>query len=643
MANSRNYIKPSRIGFIGLWLLFCSWAVVTGWILSIFRSLNIAGYCLSALIAACLLFVFRNTYLPERPKIRLHKIKRRFSSLYPLLYLIVFCMALLGGALYAPSNYDALSHRFARVLHWSAEGGWQWIHTVHYALNTRTAVTEWITAPLFLFTASDRLLFLPNIISFAFLPGLVFRILTQLGISTRVSWQWMWIFPSAYCFAIQAGSIGNDLIGATLFLAAISYALKARKSLRWSDFLLACLGMALASGAKFSNIPLGIVWIIIILPASRLLLCAPLRCLALAPILILTSFLPTAWLNHKYCGDWTGMAVEPTKLTGGDPLLFVSWNIPYLLIQNTVPPIFPFSQQWNHAVTSRIPPDLNRKLEANFQADAAKWITHEIMIEENAPLGLGIVSLLIVGSIGAFQLRHRAPRSFFPREQKLLWLVFAGAIIAISPIILKSGLNGSGRYLAPHYLLLILPFLTFPGLKVFMRGKLWKTSVLICFLALFLTMILSPARPLWPALTVLKSLNAGNSSSSILNRAWSVYTVYRERPTAFEPIMRHVPEDAICVGLLSANTPETSFWKPFGKRRIVHITASDTPESIRNRGIEYIVAGQRSMEENNFPDIKVWCELNHADIIATEFFPVMVRKGSEPWFLLKLSELPDKS
>lgn len=636
--HQKHHDAATPIGWLGLWLLLCAWLGLTGWILSALRFLNIAGYSLSFALAATLLVAFRKSCLPRLPGLRPAALRRRFRRLPACLYLLSFCMALAGGLIYAPSNYDALCYRVPRVLQWIAEGSWHWIHTSHVAVNTRTTATEWISLPILLLTSSDRLLFLPNIISFAFLPGLVFAILSRLGISRRVSAQWMWIFPSGYCFALQAGSIGNDLIGTTLFLGGILHALKARNSMQWQDFALACIGMALATGSKASNLPLGLVWMLALFPAISLLKRFPIRCLALAPILTLISFLPTAWHNHKITGDWTGLTHEGTLLRGGDPLLYVSWNIPYLLVQNLTPPLFPFNRAWNNAVIEMTPSDLRTRLESKFEPSAAGWMAHETMMEENGPLGLGIVGLLVIGAVLGPFAQHRAGiPSQVPTKNALLWLIFSGAVVSLLPILMKSGLAGSGRYLAPHYLLLILPFLITPGLAAFMRTKLWKAGVIVCFLGLFAAMTLSAARPLWPALTVLDSIGANQSDNRLLRRAWEVYSVYRQRPEAFAPIRDQLPPEAARVGFLSANTPEASLWKPYGNRQILHIKTTDTPQSIRDRGIRYVVAGDRTMREASFPELEEWCAQNDAAVIARADFHLMVSKGLERWHILKVN------
>src|SRR5205807_1785258 len=72
------------------------------------------------------------------------KQRGRFRRLFPLLFFTVAALAILGGCIHAPSNYDALAYRTPRVLHWLAEGRWHWIHTDFQRLNTRGCGLEWV-------------------------------------------------------------------------------------------------------------------------------------------------------------------------------------------------------------------------------------------------------------------------------------------------------------------------------------------------------------------------------------------------------------------------------------------------------------------------------------------------------------------
>ena len=214
-----------------------------------------------------------------------------------MLALLVF----LGGILYPPSNYTGLNYRVARVLQWLAHGQWCWIHTPNYRMNDRACGIEWLTAPLLLFTKSDRALFLINFIPFLLLPGLIFSVFRRLGVRARVAWQWMWLLPTGYNFLLQAGGVANDTFPAVYALAALDFGCRAWISRRPADLWHSYLAAALLTGAKASNLPLLLPWAILILRAAAF---APQPVMTLLVILLaaLVSFLPTAILNVHYWG-----------------------------------------------------------------------------------------------------------------------------------------------------------------------------------------------------------------------------------------------------------------------------------------------------------------------------------------------------
>src|SRR6185295_5371592 len=152
-------------------------------------------------------------------RINLPKLRRRFARPLPLAFAALAALAILGGVLYPPSNYDGLSYRIPRVLHWLTAEQWHWIHSGFFRLNTRACGHEWVSAPLILFTNTDRWVFLLGAVPLLFLPGLFFSLLTRLGAHVRVAAKWMWLLPTGYCYVLQAGGIGNDLFGAVFVLA----------------------------------------------------------------------------------------------------------------------------------------------------------------------------------------------------------------------------------------------------------------------------------------------------------------------------------------------------------------------------------------------------------------------------------------
>ena len=76
-----------------------------------------------------------------------------------------------------------------------------------------------MAASLIALARTDRFLFLLNFASFCLLPGLLFSTLRRLGVAASTTWAWRWMLPTGYGFLLQAGSIGNDLVGAIFVLA----------------------------------------------------------------------------------------------------------------------------------------------------------------------------------------------------------------------------------------------------------------------------------------------------------------------------------------------------------------------------------------------------------------------------------------
>src|SRR5213075_3000362 len=171
-----------------LWLWLSVFASTAGWLLSAIHQLNIPGYLIFSGLTLIALRLYR-TYLTRpsssipqssiphrRPIFRLPI--PRFRRALPLSFAAFAIFIFIGGILYAPNQHTALSYRLPRVLHWLAEGRWHWIHTSNYRMNNRACGIEWLSAPLLLFTRSDRSLFLLNFIPFLLLPGQIFSLWT---------------------------------------------------------------------------------------------------------------------------------------------------------------------------------------------------------------------------------------------------------------------------------------------------------------------------------------------------------------------------------------------------------------------------------------------------------------------------------
>lgn len=614
---------------VAAWLIFCAGCNVAGWLLSAIGQLNAAGYCLLGITGLAAAAGFGRHL---RPPLSLNwcAARRRFAKPFPAAFLLLAFLAILGGFLYLPTNYDALAYRTPRVLNWLAEQRWHWIDTQFNRLNTRAMGFEWLAAPIFSLTGSDRLLFLVNAASFLLLPGLVFSAFTRLGVAPRTAWHWMWIFPTGYCFLLQAGSIANDLFGAVFALAALDFALRARTSRNVAHVWFSLLAAALLTGAKASNLPLLLPWLVAIFPSLPLL---RQRLATGALVLVaaaLSSLLPLTLINLKHSGDWTGLAAEKVdKLEKVSALNFAN-NTVLLSIQNLAPPVFPLAGRWNEAVPRHMPPGLRARLVEAFEPGGARWLLGELQVEESAGIGFGVSALALV-TFGVALRRRGLPALSWPPSHRNL--ILACALAALAAFMLRSGLTTAARLITPYYAFLLPALLLASDPARLWRERWWRAAATGIFALAALVLVLSPARPMWPAQSILHGIPSANP---LLIRARSVYDVFSQRADAFAQVRAVLPPDARVVGLVAFDDPETSLWRPFGSRRVVQVTRHDTAADLRRKQMRYIVVNPSKLEfyfQCAFAD---WLRAMDAEVTHELTLPLRVTLGSSQWRVVRL-------
>jgi hypothetical protein len=526
----------------------------------------------------------------------LRKQRRRFARALPLAFLVLASLAILGGAIHAPSNYDALAYRIPRVLHWLAEGRWHWIHTDFHRVNTRACGMEWLSAPLIAFTRTDGWLFLINAVSFFLLPGLVFSVFKQVGVNPRVAWCWMWLLPTGYCYVLQAGSVSNDMFSAVYSLAAVDFALRARTSGRISHVCLSALSAALMTGAKSSNLPLLLPWAVAAVPTWRVCLARPLALAAIIPPVLAASFLPTVVLNAVCCGDWTGLAAEH-RIGLGPPWLNLFANGIMFTLDNVAPPIFPVAPAWNRVADALTPASLGVLLQRYFEGSPAHWRLTELQVEEGAGLGFGVTILLglsVLAVVAGWRRDRFPPKSSGSPVRR--WVCLA-PWISLLFLMTKLNMTGAVRYLASYYPLLAMGLLVSPAQTTVIRRAWWRSwACLTCGLA-GLLLVISPARPLWPADWFFQHYDFRFQPGSLGSRAMNAFAAKSKRAEVFSPVIALLPADARVVGFSADDFPETSLWKPFGSRRILHVKLTDSAEEVRRRGIAYMLMVTNKLEE----------------------------------------------
>jgi hypothetical protein len=617
-----------------IWILVSAWCSLSGWLLSAMGSLNLPGFTVSFILGGILVFWWGKKGALRFPGFRIsgfQRFKKRFRRPLPFVFLLTALLAFVGGAIYAPNNYDALTYRFPRILHWLAEGRWHWIDVQHSRMNYSGTGFEWLMVPLFVFTGSDRLFFLINTVSQLLLPGLVFSCFTALGINRRAAWQWMWLLPQGYCFALQAGSIGNDTFAVVYLLAAVVFARRAARRNSVRDLWVALLAAALMTGAKASSLPL-------LLPcflAARLALFLLKKSMAVSllagVVAISISFLPVAVLNQIHSGDWTGDPTNSEKMKLQNPVAGLRGNGLEIASGNLQPSICPVASVWNNWTSHLLAKPAMQGLRGSYPRLGLQW--GELSTEESAGVGVGLVVLFLLAT--AFMVRNwkQGWTGFCPTTGE--WVVIGG-YAALLVYMAKIGSESAPRLVAPYYPLIFAAPLLHPSMCLLVRKGWWKIAVLLAALSAVPAVILTPSRPLWPANTILSHLAAQHPESRLIKRAETVYAVYAARFDGLAPLKSHLPPNTGIVGLIGADDPQVSLWRPFGSRRVVDITTPGQLESGRNQA-RVIIASTTGLYEVFDKSAAELAREHNGRILYSRKLTLKVGRGAEEWFVIGLN------
>ena len=618
---------------IAIWIWCCAYLNLAGWTLSALHELNPAGYVVALLIGFAALFVWRKKISENFPA-RIHRpaLRRRFRRPLPAIFLFVAALIFLGGALHAPNNYDALTYRLPRMLNWLAAGQWFWIPTINDRLNYSTTAWEWMAMPLLALLRSDRGLFLINALGFLLMPGLLFSVFRQIGVALKVAWTWMWILPLAYGYATQAGSLGNDFTGAVFCLMSVHCGLRARRSGRVSDLWLAGLAAALMTGVKLSNLPLLLPCLVAVWPALGQLRKNLAGSAAVAGIAVLVSAVPTIVLNQTHTGSWNGDPQNLAQLQAKSPGTALLGNGLLLLQQSLMPPVLPAAQKVSGWLDQQLPASWHQALEEKFPRYYMTRL-NELPQEEGAALGLGVTLLLLTAIVTAVCGLGQGSR------MALMSPVGLAAWVSALFFMLKMGSEADARLMLPYYPLVIIPILLLPAQKHLLRLRGWRILIVLAALSVLPAVVLSPARPLWPAQKISERLARQHPDSPALQRLAAVYSAYARRNDALAPLRDGLPDSARNIGFVAdTDDSDYSLWRPFGWRKVVSLRDHDHPSVNLPSDVEWIVVKRRIWPEASNVPLEEWAAQHQAKIVLSVPIVTVVAWGEETWCLLHVEK-----
>lgn len=622
---------------IAIWIWCCAYLNLAGWTLSALHELNPAGYVIALLIGFAALFVWRkrsSEFIPTR--IHWPKLGCRFRRPLPAIFLFVAALVFLGGTLHAPNNYDGLTYRLPRMLNWLSAGHWFWIPTINDRMNYSTTAWEWTAMPLLALLRSDRGLFLINALGFLLMPGLLFSVFRHTGVARKVAWTWMWILPLAYGYATQAGSIGNDFTGALFCLMSVHCGLRARHSGRVSDIWLAGLSAALMTGVKLSNLPVLLPCLVAVWPALGHLRKNLAGSAIMAGVAVMVSAAPTVMLNQAHTGSWNGDPQNLAQVQVESPGAALLGNSLLLLQQSFMPPVLPAAQKVSEHLDQQLPASWRQTLKEKFPR---YYLTHlnELPQEEAAALGLGITLLLLV-AIGAAAIglgRSSSKRG----AMAVMSPVGLAAWVSALFFMLKMGSEADARLMLPYYPLVIIPILLLPAQNHLLRFQVWRILVALAALSVLPAVILSPARPLWPAQKISERLARQHPDSPGLQRLAMVYSVYAHRNDALAPLRDRLPDSARTIGFVAdTDDSDYSLWRPFGRRKVEYLRADNHPSVQIPDDVEWIVVKRRIWPEASSVPLEEWAAQHRAKIVLSVPIVTVVAWGEETWCLLQIEK-----
>jgi hypothetical protein len=585
---------------VRVWIMFSALLVGAGWILSAIHQLNRAGYAVVLGLAA-LLFLCKKK-LPNGISLRRlqQKFRKRFRRPAPFLFLVLALLSLFAGSLYGALNWDTNAYRLPRIFHWLWNEQWHWIRTADPRMNIIGCGFEWLSAPLILFSHTDRLLFLINWISYLMLPGLIFSVFTRLEVRPRVAWWWMWFLAAGWCFLFQASSSANDSFGVVYALAAIDLALRAGKSKKIADLWLSLLAIALATGVKQTDIPLALLWLVAAWPGLSLFSKHRWKTAAVFGMAALVSIVPISIFNLKHFGTWLPVENPGIKAIGQfhlNPFWGISGNAFCIPAQNLLPPFYelvpPFYyhtvEVWNRWMSDFVQTPFGSHF-ISFENFGFWSGTREHGISEaNAGLGLGISLLLAISALEAFVFRRQ---EIIRKRNRFLFLVRATAWVGLLIFMAKVGSYENARQLAPYYPFLLPAFLVMRGHSILVRRRHWQWIGLTTMIFSALLVITSTKRPLFPAEILVKLVQKFPGNKSIRFEAIE-YLGALDRGVEIrrECIQKALPDDPGIVGYYVgiSDGDEPAIWLPYGQRSVKWIFSQDSPQYVRSLGIHYVV------------------------------------------------------
>jgi hypothetical protein len=304
-----------------------------------------------------------------------------------------------------------------------------------------------------------------------------------------------------------------------------------------------------------------------------------------------------------------------------------------LTAQNVVPPMFPMADKCNNAMKSHLPQQIVSKLAVLGEGPDCWFQIPQMQTEETAGFGFGLVCLLGVSFVAAFFYRaSRAAPAQFPWAAAVRW----ASVVALAAVLTQGSVAAVGRLFAAYYVLPCTIILAMPGQATLVRRCWWRGLAWLVFLMAAELLVVSPARPLFPRDAVLAKIERLETTHPALVRVDTVYSIYRDRPKAFAPVLAELPPDVKVLGYIAFDKPETSLWFPYGARRTVHVCPGDRADALKAEGVHYILVDSDEFAFWFRQPLAEWLQTMNAEVAREIPLRVRAGKDTQTWSLVVL-------
>ena len=282
------------------------------------------------------------------------------------------------------------------------------------------------------------------------------------------------------------------------------------------------------------------------------------------------------------------------------------------IVRNLVPPVFPWAPAWNQKMDEFLATPFG----THFRSFQSFGRVERGTGEEG--MGFGLVPVLFVVASLVAGLRHRRRQGVISgAHDRILKLVSWGLGLATLAFLAKLASSTNARLFAAFYIPGLAALLGCAAQARVVRRPWWRRLAALVMVSSIGLVVLSRARPLWPAGTVMKWAGQHWPQSKLVGLVARSYAYRSEADRRLDDILASLPPEQKVIGTLSWAPTEGHLWKPYGTRLVVHICAEHTPEQIRAMNIRYVVLSAQAVKDYPEGSVENWTNKWRGEIVQT--------------------------